>query len=236
MNIKTKHKNEEQKVKTIELAGRADSRTLYGPELGIDTRSKILQTAVKVFSEFGYNGASLRQITTLTQVNHGSIKYHYNGKEALWRACVIYLYAQLEYAFMVADAKWVGMSMRKRIEHSMSIYIRFQAKQPALARITMFETVEKSSRLDWLNKKVTIPYTEKSLALIGDAQKEGVYPANIPDMNMFYLLLGAIRYTYLVAPEAARMFGKDVTDDEEIKRHEDAVIQLFLAQVPEIDG
>lgn len=216
--------------KTKSRATTSDNISPDVPVLKLDTRSKILKAAIMVFADIGYDAASLRQITALAGVNHGSIKYHYNGKEELWQACVIYLYAQLETTLVIPDVSQAKMSLRDSIERSMRLYIRFLAKHPELFKITMYETMKDSPRLEWLTKNITIPYTKQSLKLIRKAKKAGVYPDKIPTMNLFYLLVGASRYTYFIAPEASKVFGKDLTSDKEIKRHEDAVIQLFLGK------
>ena len=58
---------------------------------GLDTRSKLLEAAVKVFSKYGYDGASLRQISELAGVKHGLIKYHHKNKKTLWRLSLIHI-------------------------------------------------------------------------------------------------------------------------------------------------
>lgn len=203
--------------------------------LSLDTPSKILQAAIEVFAEVGYDGASLRQITNLAGVNHGSIKYHYNSKEDLWRTVIVFLYKELETSFRLPDEVWDSMSTREKIEHAMRGYIRFLAKNPELFKITMFETMYNSTRLDWLTENITIPYTKDSLDWVAKGKEEGIFPANIPDMNMFYILLGASRYMFFVAPEVDRSFGKNVASEKEVKRHEDAIVQLFLGHLSDTE-
>jgi AcrR family transcriptional regulator len=50
------------------------------------TRAALLKAAALVFSEQGYAGASVRQITQLAQANQAAINYHFGGKEQLYRA------------------------------------------------------------------------------------------------------------------------------------------------------
>ena len=221
-----KHNEREDLARDIRDSG-ANS-----PALKLDTRSKILQAAIKIFASQGYDGASLRQITNLAGVNHGSVKYHYNSKLELWQAAVTFLYEELEGSIRLSDGTWNDLSTREKLEHAMRAYIRFIAKTPELPKITMFETMHDSPRLDWLTEKISGPYAKGAIDWVVRGKEEGIFPANIPDMNMFYILLGASRYMFFVAPEADRVFGKKVISDDEIKRHEDAVIQLFLGHMP----
>lgn len=51
------------------------------------TRNLILDEAKKLFSEKGFEGASIRDICYGASVNVSSIKYHFGGKEGLYREC-----------------------------------------------------------------------------------------------------------------------------------------------------
>ena len=52
-----------------------------------DTRDHILAEARKHFSEKGFAGASLRDICEGAKANVSAIKYHFGGKEGLYREC-----------------------------------------------------------------------------------------------------------------------------------------------------
>ena len=51
------------------------------------TRNLILDEARKLFSEKGFEGASIRDICYGASVNVSAIKYHFGGKEGLYREC-----------------------------------------------------------------------------------------------------------------------------------------------------
>ena len=48
-----------------------------------DTRDQILDTAERLFAEFGIDGVSIRAITAEARVNLAAIHYHFGSKEAL---------------------------------------------------------------------------------------------------------------------------------------------------------
>ncbi len=50
-----------------------------------DTRDQILDTAERLFAEFGIDGVSIRAITAEARVNLAAIHYHFGSKEALVR-------------------------------------------------------------------------------------------------------------------------------------------------------
>lgn len=54
------------------------------------TKDLILEEAKKHFSEKGYEGASVRHICDAAGANVSAIKYHFGGKEGLYRECFLH--------------------------------------------------------------------------------------------------------------------------------------------------
>lgn len=54
---------------------------------GEETRARIIDTALRVFGEEGFNKASTRQIAADAGVNPPALQYYFGGKEGLHRAC-----------------------------------------------------------------------------------------------------------------------------------------------------
>lgn len=53
-----------------------------------DTKTRILNAAEKLFGEMGFDGTSLRDITTEAQVNLAAVNYHFQSKESLMDAVI----------------------------------------------------------------------------------------------------------------------------------------------------
>ena len=141
--------------------------------LELDTRSKLLKAAVKVFSNEGFAGASVRQIADLAGVNHGSIKYHYSSKTHLWRSAIAYLFAEMEKAVFVNEASWADMTPREQMVDHISNYVRFNATHPELMRILMFETLVRSERFGWLADNYLRPFSDRAINRTALAQEQG---------------------------------------------------------------
>ena len=62
-----------------------------GYQRGEETRARIIDAAVVVFGERGYDGASTRDIATAAGVNAPAIQYYFDGKEGVYLACVEHL-------------------------------------------------------------------------------------------------------------------------------------------------
>lgn len=55
---------------------------------GTGTRQRILETALQLFSNSGYDKVSVRDIAQAAEVNVAAISYHFGGKPGLYRAAM----------------------------------------------------------------------------------------------------------------------------------------------------
>jgi len=56
------------------------------PHTADQTRERIIQAAERLFLEHGFDGTSLRLVTSAANVNLGAVNYHFGGKDALFEA------------------------------------------------------------------------------------------------------------------------------------------------------
>ena len=57
-----------------------------------NTQQKILDAAQTLFAETGFNDTSLRQITSLAEVNLAAVNYHFGSKKELIQAVLNGIY------------------------------------------------------------------------------------------------------------------------------------------------
>ncbi|WP_017348770.1 CerR family C-terminal domain-containing protein [Pantoea sp. A4] len=58
---------------------------------GDETRQRIIEAAIEVFGEQGFDAATTRQIATRAGVNPPALQYYFNNKEGVYSACARYL-------------------------------------------------------------------------------------------------------------------------------------------------
>ncbi|WP_211085971.1 CerR family C-terminal domain-containing protein [Shewanella oncorhynchi] len=58
---------------------------------GEDTRARIINAALKIFGELGFDGASTRGIAAAAGVNAPALQYYFNNKEGVYLACAEYI-------------------------------------------------------------------------------------------------------------------------------------------------
>ncbi|WP_213881501.1 CerR family C-terminal domain-containing protein [Pseudomonas sp. dw_358] len=59
-----------------------------GYQRGEQTRARIIEAAVAVFGQRGYEGASTREIAAAAGVNAPALQYYFEGKEGVYLQCV----------------------------------------------------------------------------------------------------------------------------------------------------
>lgn len=58
-----------------------------GYACGEGTRRRIIQAAIQLFGERGFEGTSTRDIAKLAEVNAPAVQYYFNNKSGLYQAC-----------------------------------------------------------------------------------------------------------------------------------------------------
>lgn len=62
-----------------------------GYQRGEETRARIVDSALRLFGERGFEGASTREIATDAGVNAPALQYYFDNKEGVYLACVEHL-------------------------------------------------------------------------------------------------------------------------------------------------
>jgi hypothetical protein len=60
------------------------------------------------------------------------------------------------------------------------------------------------------------------------AQEQGVYRSDIPPLNLYYMNIAASRSMFFAADELYQRSGIDMSSKEEIERHIDGLVRLFV--------
>lgn len=71
-------------------------------DIAHQTRERILSSALPIFAELGFAGASTRRLAGSAQVNVATLAYHFEGKEGLYLAVLERLYEDLAAALPAA--------------------------------------------------------------------------------------------------------------------------------------
>jgi TetR/AcrR family transcriptional regulator len=208
----------------------ATSETTLEPKINQSAKEKILNSALLLFADKGFEGASTREIAEAAGVNHALIKYYFGNKEQLWQAAVNLLFERLNQALAAfGEASKAVSRPAERFRILVEHYVRYCAEYPQHARIMSQESNNANPRLTWAVRK----HVADSRALLDNLFQE-LFDANLlPRMSLIslrYMFTAACQNVFALAAEVELLYGVDATHEAQIKEHTQAVLALFLRE------
>jgi len=193
------------------------------------TRERILTAALDLFSERSFVGATTREIAARAGVTQPLLNYHFQSKDALWRAAVDTLFGDLTDALTARADGLRGVDERTATRLIVREFIFFSAHNPQLHRIIMQECKVDGPRMDWLVERHIRPLYDSTVERFAHLIERGELPA-IAATHLYYIVTGAGPTMFVLAPECRRLSGIDPDDPTVIEAHADAVCTLLFGR------
>jgi TetR/AcrR family transcriptional regulator len=200
-----------------------------------EARTRILEAAVREFSDNGLAGARTEQIAAAAGVNKALLYYYFDSKEKLYSAALELVSARVRdrsMAVFLRDASPGERLLRAAIDHFDRILTQreFQTlMQQELMRLHKGE----SGDLPILVKRVFAPIQAMFQSMI----REGVASGELIDADWFQIVLSALGanvFYFLSAPVWRLVLPVDPFDREVLRARRTAVAE-FLGQALFID-
>jgi AcrR family transcriptional regulator len=187
---------------------------------GASARERILDQAQRVFADFGYDGASLRQIAEAAGVPVALLSYHFGSKDGLYRA-VFYRRAPT-----IVEQRRAGIAIAmsepdldRRLELLVKVlvvpwlWLRARDKDSSLGRLVAHEATDPNSEARGILRDLLDPVAYEIMAAFGSALP-GRTPEDVAWAYQF--MLGAMVYVMSDVGRIARLSkGRCRPDDEE---------------------
>jgi AcrR family transcriptional regulator len=196
---------------------------------GDETRQRIIEAAVELFGEHGFEGASTRDIAARAGVNAPALQYYFENKEGVYRACVEALADDAWKTFgpAIADAQ---EALRENAGTAALIeaYIRIQgavadgvfAKGDNRGRRLFFAREqagqEPESATQILASRIRQPLTKATAALV--AQISGRAADDPVTLIRNFSLHGQLVIFHVAQRSTLSMFGWKSMDAEKIEQ------------------
>jgi AcrR family transcriptional regulator len=188
----------------------------------------ILEQALRLFADKGFEGASTREIAESAGVNHALIKYHFGSKLELWKNAVDLLFARLDDVLATVDRESADIEdPAERFRVFLRHYVRYCAAHPEHARIMVQESTSENERLAWAVEHHIARTRKRFEDLIEDLFACGALPRVSP-VSVRYIVAAACQSVFTLAAEVKLMYGMHTDHEAQIEAHTDALIKLFL--------
>jgi AcrR family transcriptional regulator len=149
------------------------------------TPAALLQAGLRLFTQHGYEGASVRAITAAAGVNLGAITYHFGSKQALYEAVVAAGLEPLASA-VVAAAQSSGPPL-DRLERVVHTYFDAMAARPEMPQLLLHQIAGGKAP----PRAAAVPL-RRMLAALGAVVMEGQADGSIRDGDPVLLALSVV--------------------------------------------
>ncbi len=198
------------------------------------TRAQILEAAIHIFGDRGFDAASMGGIAEQAGVKKALVQYHFDTKEKLWHSAVEAIWRERDATLPEYLIPFSGAEGPGQIQTLLEQIMRFARDHPAWVEIMFHECTTPGPRLDWIVDHFVRSDFERALHFAEQAQANGVFPP-CPPLELMHILSGALVYALKIAPLTQRATGVDPHSDAYLRSHVETLVSLLGVRPPSSD-
>ncbi len=197
-----------------------------------DSKEMLLKSALAVFSESGFDGATVKDISDRAKLNVSLVSYYFDGKEGIYRACLEKI-GREEFAAanrILQDANSEDeFKTRFRMFTEEFMHVHLQNMKICKIILRDFENGNPTTRDVF--KKSFLPTFEKMMKFIEAAQKKGFVRSDIDSEDATALMFGSIVHAIRMDPLRKMVFGDSITDEKVKNRFIDNFLKINFSGI-----
>lgn len=205
-------------ARTSESMSRGDDYD--GQARAKDTRHAILTQAAQLFAARGYDGCSTRDVAAAAKVSHANIRYHFGGKEDLWRKVIQFLRAKAYQGTDLLAELGTSLSPTEIFRQHTRNAIMYFVSSPELPKILYHERLSNSGRLSEIEDIIKQVEAER-VSHIQKMQDAGAIKPNIDPAIITGLISGGLIARFVIEPIEDEMERNKMIDV-----YTDTIVQL----------
>ena len=189
----------------------------------------ILEAALDVFSDHGYEGAQLKEVAQKVGVTTPLISYHFENKEDLWKKSIIHLSKKIILRYEKVRKEHLhlkGISLLKAFSKE---YLYLMAEFPPMYKVLLQEMGRKSWRYDFVSQHLLMPvvwFGHKPITESNDLEEF----KSIPVANFVSIMFGASSSFFVLAQTLEAEYGISPFTKENIEIHANIMNDLIFKQ------
>ena len=209
--------------------GKGVPRKPHPPRL--DKEQSILDSAERLFAQFGFEGVSIESIAVETGISRHNLLYYFPSKEALYRRVldrVLDLWLECMAAISVSD------NPHEALGGYIAAKLRFSREHPAGSQVFTREVIAGAPRYASIIEQRVAPILRDDLKTLEKWANEGRI-ARIDFTHLMFLIWSVTQGYADLAPQFAMLLGKPKLDDGDFVTAESVLTRLVMAGL-RVDG
>jgi TetR/AcrR family transcriptional regulator len=190
------------------------------------SRQTIIDSAVEVFSEHGYQGGTTRDVALRAHTTQGLVTYHFPTKDLLWQAAIDQLFMSFRTLgierLKIANADTAEEIARELVRD----YVHIAAGHANLFRMIVTAGDASDARNVWAINTHMRPLYDVFAEFCAAVD---VRPENIG--SAFFIVVGGASFIYAVPGHYQQLAGIDPTTEAEIDRHADFLARVLIPEL-----
>lgn len=186
------------------------------------TQQKLLDAGGHLFSTYGYNATTTRNVEIHAEVQRNLIAYHFGSKEAFWKVCVSQVFDRFGKILQPALDQARDIEPGERIRFIIRKFVRASAAYPEV----MCFMFDEGRCADWRLSWIVDQYTREFHRTMGELLEDSGAINELTHMQFYYLLVssGAM---FSMAPEYRLLSSEEPCNDAMVDAQADAIAQLL---------
>lgn len=189
-------------------------------------REKLVAVATPLFSEFGYDAISVKDIESAANLKRGSLLYHFHSKQEFWKASADSLFNLIKEQRRIRMAVLRDVAPLEGVAMLIRFNIRMAAQYPEIGRFIAQEARTKSWRLEYIVDTHVKPGCQSLKKYLSDA----LHLDDTQFVHWYYIMFSAAGTIYTYRPECQLLFDLDCQQEHIINAHTEILVDMLLGK------
>ncbi|MGR3714715.1 MAG: TetR/AcrR family transcriptional regulator [Shimia sp.] len=191
-----------------------------------DLRPALLEAAIDLFAQNGFDGVSLSQISGQVGADVALTRYYFGSKADLWEAAVQRLAEAFATELAKALPKQAG-SASERLAALIRAFVVASARWPQVSRIIVFDGDTADARGAFIATHLVTPFYNGLTELISAAQAEGSV-ADVSARTVFFMITHGGSFPMALPALTNRFPGDGILSPDGVEAHAQAIIAMLI--------